>query len=215
MKVVREGLLEEVIVDLSFEWLVEVIQVNICMWREGGYNIGKEEGIASQGTELHNIRLAKSSCRIWVKLLANTITWWWPPKPRYLEWLKHKGDGTPLQYSCLENPMGGGAWWDPGGQSIGSVRVGHDCATSLSLFTVTHWRRKWQPTPVFLPWESQGRGSLVGSHLWGRTESDTTEATQQQQQQNVKEGTASGMEIDGEIGKNVKVLTYNQCYAMA
>ena len=36
---------------------------------------------------------------------------------------------------------------------------------------------KWQPTPVFLPGESQGRGSLVGCHLWGRTESDTTEAT--------------------------------------
>ena len=46
-----------------------------------------------------------------------------------------------------------------------------------------HWRRKWQPTPVFLPGESQGWGSLVGCHLWGRTESDTTEATQQQQQQ--------------------------------
>ena len=44
-----------------------------------------------------------------------------------------------------------------------------------------HWRRKWQPTPVFLPRESQGRGSLVGCRLWGRTESDTTEATQQQQ----------------------------------
>ena len=39
------------------------------------------------------------------------------------------------------------------------------------------WRRKWQPTPVFLPGESQGWGSLVGHHLWGRTESDTTEAT--------------------------------------
>ena len=36
-----------------------------------------------------------------------------------------------------------------------------------------HWRRKWQPTPVFLPGESQGRGSLVGCWLWGRTESDT------------------------------------------
>ena len=46
-----------------------------------------------------------------------------------------------------------------------------------------HWRRKWQPTPVFLPGESQGRGSLVSCHLQGRTESDTTEATQQQQQQ--------------------------------
>ena len=40
-----------------------------------------------------------------------------------------------------------------------------------------HWRRKWQPTPVFLPGESQGRGSLVGCRLWGRTESDMTEAT--------------------------------------
>ena len=39
-----------------------------------------------------------------------------------------------------------------------------------------HWRRKWQPTPVFLPRESQGWGSLVGCHLWGHTESDTTEA---------------------------------------
>ena len=55
--------------------------------------------------------------------------------------------------------------------------------TSLSLFTFTHWRRKWQPTPVFLPGESQGWGSLVGYRLWSRTESDTTEATQQQQQQ--------------------------------
>jgi len=46
-----------------------------------------------------------------------------------------------------------------------------------------HWRRKWQPTPAFLPGESQGQGSLVGCRLWGRTESDTTEATWQQQQQ--------------------------------
>ena len=62
-------------------------------------------------------------------------------------------------------------------QSMGSRRVGQDRATSLSLFTFMHWRRKWQPTPVFLPGESQGWGSLVGCHLWGRTESDTTEAT--------------------------------------
>ena len=45
-----------------------------------------------------------------------------------------------------------------------------------------HWRRKWQPTPVFLPGESQGWGSLMGCHLWGCRESDTTEATSQQQQ---------------------------------
>ena len=44
------------------------------------------------------------------------------------------------------------------------------------------YRRKWQPTPVFLPGESQGRGTLVGCRLWRRTESDMTEATSQQQQ---------------------------------
>ena len=62
-------------------------------------------------------------------------------------------------------------------QSMGSLRVGDDGATSLSLFTFMHWRRKWHPTPVFLPGESQGPGSLVGCRLWGRTGSDTTETT--------------------------------------
>ena len=70
---------------------------------------------------------------------------------------------------------------EPGGlRSMGSLRVGHDWATSLSLFTFMHWRRKWQPTPVFLPGESQGKGSPVGCRLWGRTESDTTKVMQQQ-----------------------------------
>ena len=49
-------------------------------------------------------------------------------------------------------------------QSMGSLRVGHDWVTSFSLCTFMHWRRKWQPTPVFLPGESQGQGSLVGCH---------------------------------------------------
>ena len=67
---------------------------------------------------------------------------------------------------------------EPGGlQSVGSQRVGHDRTTSLSIATFMHWRKKRQPTPVFLPGESQGRGSLVGCRLWGRTESDTTEVT--------------------------------------
>ena len=69
---------------------------------------------------------------------------------------------------------------------MGSRRVGHDWAASLSLFTFTHWKRKWQPTPVFLPGESQGWGSLVGCRLWGRTELDRTEATQQQQKRHVR-----------------------------
>ena len=62
-------------------------------------------------------------------------------------------------------------------QSMGSLRVRHDWVTSLSLFTFMHWRRKWQPTPVFLPGESQGWGNLVGCRLWGRTELDMTEVT--------------------------------------
>ena len=62
---------------------------------------------------------------------------------------------------------------EPGGlQSMGSHRVRHDFT-----FTFMHWRRKWQPTPVFLPGESQERESRVGCPLWGRTELDTTEAT--------------------------------------
>ena len=77
---------------------------------------------------------------------------------------------TPLQYSGLENPMDGGAWW-------AAVYGVAKSRTRLSDFTFMHWRRQWQPTPVFLPGESQGQGSLVGCRLWGRTESDTTEAT--------------------------------------
>ena len=70
-------------------------------------------------------------------------------------------------------------WMEESGrlQSMRSLRVEYDWATSLSLFTFMHWRRKWQPTPVFLPGESQGQWSLVGCRLWGCTESDMTEAT--------------------------------------
>ena len=71
-----------------------------------------------------------------------------------------EGNGNPLQYFCLENPRDGGAWW-----------------AAINRVTCMYWRRKWQPTPVFLPGESQGLGSLVGCRLWGHTESDTTEAT--------------------------------------
>ena len=67
-----------------------------------------------------------------------------------------EGNGTPLQYSCLENLMDGGAWW-------AAVHGVTKSQTRLSDFTFTstfmHWRRKWQPTPVFLPGESQGWGA--------------------------------------------------------
>ena len=85
-----------------------------------------------------------------------------------------ESNGNPLQYSWLENPMDGGAWW-------ATVHGVAKSQTQLSDFTFTfHFhalRRKWQPTPVFLPGEPQGRGSLVGCRLWGRTESDMTEVT--------------------------------------
>ena len=100
------------------------------------------------------------------------VPWWeWGWGKRKTEWSSienhckyGEGNGTPLQYSCLENP-----WTEePGGlQSMASLRVGHNWVTSLSLFTFMHWRRKWQPTPEFLPGGSQGRGSLVGCRLWG------------------------------------------------
>ena len=65
---------------------------------------------------------------------------------------------------------------EPGSlQSMGSLMVVHDWATSLSLFTFMHWRRKWQPTPVLLPGKPHGQRSLVGYSLWRRKESDMTE----------------------------------------
>ena len=60
-------------------------------------------------------------------------------------------------------------------QSMGSLRVGQDWATSLSHFTPMHWRRKWQPTPVFLPGE-YGRLPSLGSHRVGHDWSDLAAA---------------------------------------
>ena len=142
-------------------------------------------------------------------------------------WSPEKGNGNPLQYSCLGYIMDRGAWWatvngiiavkhnlvtkqqlqqttayfhalttgagngtplqhsfawkipwmeEPGRlQSMGLLKVGHNWATSLSLFTFMHWRRKWQSTPVFFTGGSQGQKSLVGYSLGGGKESIPTE----------------------------------------
>ena len=104
-------------------------------------------------------------------------SWGWSPHGEVAALLRR--DQRALSEKAMAPHSSTLAWkipWteEPGGlQSMRSHRVGHDWATSLSLFTFMHWRRKWQPTPVFLPRESQGRGSLVGcspshqSHSWG------------------------------------------------
>ena len=96
-------------------------------------------------------------------------------------------------------------------QSMGLQRVGHDWATSLSLFTFMRWRRKWQLTPVFLPGESQGQRSLVGCRLWGCTESDTTEVTLQQQQQQY---TSNYSLVQRQTGKNQNKTKVNYTLLM-
>ena len=111
---------------------------------------------------------------------SSVVSGWWKENGTILKYIwRRQWQPTPVLLAW-KTP-----WMEEPGrlQSMGSWRVWRDWATSLSLFTLAHLRRKWQPTPVFLPGESQGRRSLVGFHLWDRTESDTTEATWQQQQQ--------------------------------
>ena len=88
--------------------------------------------------------------------------------------LFREGNGTPLQYSCLENPMDGGAW-------KAAVRGVTEGRARLSDFTFTfhfHALEKEMAThSSVLAWRIPGTGSLVGCRLWGRTESDTTEVT--------------------------------------
>ena len=74
------------------------------------------------------------------------------------------------------------------------------------------WRRKWQPTPVFLPGESQGQGSLVGCRLWGRTESDTSKATQQQQQQQPEMQTLVFVNSSTSLPSKVEKYIYGKMY---
>jgi len=100
--------------------------------------------------------------------LQHTLLFWIPIV------VTGEGNGTPLQYSCLENPMDGGAWW----AAVYGVAEGQ---TRLSNFTFTfhfHVLEKEMAThSSVLAWRIPGTGSLVGCRLWGRIESDTTEVT--------------------------------------
>ena len=133
-------------------------------------------------------------CFFFFKDTCGAFTWYIQKAQKYIQWkffLPLLSSVTQFQFInifcrlCfwyLEKAMAPHsstlAWkipWteEPGGlQSMGSLRVRHDWGTSLSLFTCMHWRRKWQPTPVFLPGESQGQGSLVAA-VYGVTQSWT------------------------------------------
>ena len=116
----------------------------------------------------------------WFLMCGNMDATLFPPPPVLLRYSWHI---SPKSEKAMAPHSSTLAWklpWmeEPGRlQSMGSRRVRHDWATSLSLFTFMHWRRKWQPTPAFLPGESQGWRSLVGCCLRGRTELDMTEVT--------------------------------------
>ena len=123
-----------------------------------------------------------------------------------------KGSGTPLQYSCLENPMDGGAWWAAvygvaqsrtrlkrlSSSSSSHVQISeyaltmstwqplyifklvislHSMQESIPLWSCVTWLLPTPSTLALSPEKSHGQRSLVGCLLWGRTESDTTEAT--------------------------------------
>ena len=72
-----------------------------------------------------------------------------------------------------KNPMDGEVWW----AAVHGVAKSRTRLRDFTFTSFVHWRRKWQPIPVFLPGESQGLWGLVGCCLWGHTESDMTEAT--------------------------------------
>ena len=122
----------------------------------------------------YKIKLVTASTKLSIYLNNKQLLSFTYHKIHHLKYTMEKAMATHSSILAWKIP-----WTEePSGlQSMGSLRVRHDWVTPVSLFTFMHWRRKWQPTPVFLPGESQGWGRLVGCRLWGRTESDITEAT--------------------------------------
>ena len=85
-----------------------------------------------------------------------------------------EGNGTPLQYSCLENPMDGGAWW----AAVYGVAKSRTLLSDFSFTFHFHALEKEMATHSnVLALRIPGTGEPGGLHLWGCTESDTTEAT--------------------------------------
>ena len=136
---------------------------SVLVWRipgTGGAWWAAIYGVAQSRTRLKRLSSNSSSSRTESKLEVASV-----------RSLRRQWQPTPI---ILPGKFHG---WRSLAGSVHGVAKSRARLTSLSLFTFMHWRRKWQPTPVFLPGESQGQGSLVGCRLWGRRESDTTEAT--------------------------------------
>ena len=152
---------DEIPVELFKSW-------KMMLWKCYTQYVSKY-GKLSSGHRTGKGQFSFQSRRKAVSKNAQTTTWL--HSSHTLAWRRH---WHPLQCSCLENSMDGGAW-------EATVHGVMKSQTRLSDFM--HWRRKWQPTPLFLPGKSQGQGSLVGCRLWGHTEMDKTGATWQQQRQ--------------------------------
>ena len=108
-----------------------------------------------------------------------------------------EGYGNPLQCSCLENPRDGEAWWAAvygvaqsrtqlkwrSSSSSSNPRWLSDKESTCQCRRLRFdpwvgkipWRRKWQPTSVFLPGKSHGERNLVGYSPWAHKKSDTIE----------------------------------------
>ena len=148
------------------------------------YTVSKNKSVIDLDLKPDPARLQTCSCNHfmthspvkrmrWVELETKTksnILLIWEP----VRCVHGEGNRTPLQYSCLEKPMDGGAWR----AAVNGIAEGR---TRLSDFTFTfhfHALEKEMAThSSTLAWRIQGQGSLVGCRLWGHTESDMTEVT--------------------------------------
>ena len=149
-----------------------------CLWDSLDKNTGVVCLAHLQGIfptqELNHVSYVFMSPALVSKFFTTSTTWEALRSCKFYLFCMLEVSGTPLQYSCLENPMDGGAWW-------AAVHGVAKSRTRLSDFTFTfhfHALEKEMAThSSVLAWRIPGTGGLVGCRLWGRTESDTTEAT--------------------------------------
>ena len=140
-----------------------------------------ESGIKIAGRNINNLRYADDTT-----LMAESEE---EPKSLLMK-VKEESEKVSLKLTIQKTKImasGPITSWEIEGETVETVSdfiwggsqitADGDCSHEIKRRLLFGRRRKWQPIPVFLPGESQGQGSLVGCRLWGRTESDLTEAT--------------------------------------